>query len=218
MVNTIETLAVQFGSDKRKEIHGYTDHYWRYFRDLKPAKLLEIGVFAGASVNMWNSFFPECKITGVDSNPDTLSIKTIDPSIELQIGDQADAEFLKSLGYFDIIIDDGGHTMKQQIVSFKTLWHRLNDGGIYVIEDLHTSYWPEFQDYEMRTVDFLKILVDSVNLNGLNGYGDVFSPASQGDVKGYGWAKLQAEARTVHYTDIEWIHFYKSIVFIKKRA
>lgn len=218
--NPIENLAVQFGSDKRQEIHGYTEHYWQYFRDIKPKKLLEIGVFGGSSVNIWNAFFPECQITGVDNNPDTLNIRTIHKRIELQIGDQANVEFLQSLGNYDVIIDDGGHTMKQQITSFEVLWSKLNKGGLYVIEDLHTSYWNEFQDYEIRTTDFLKMLVDSVNLNGQNGYGNIFSAASYADTEGYGFNKLDAAVKNgeIFYHSVEFVHFYKSIVFIKKRA
>jgi hypothetical protein len=89
-------------------------------------------------------------------------------NIYIKIGDQENVEFLKSLGEsFDLIIDDGGHTVKQQLVSFETLFPILNPGGMYVIEDLHTSYYPDFggNSGAFTTISFLKSLVDDVNAN-----------------------------------------------------
>jgi hypothetical protein len=165
---------------------------------------------------MWEEYFKSARIIGADINPDSRQYEQ--RRIGIAIGDQSNPDFLRTLGYHDIIIDDGGHTMKQQIVSFKTLWDFLLPGGIYVIEDLHTSYWAEWKDYEVTTVDYLKSLLDDVQLNGLCGYGNPMSPASKADKDGYGYHKLINEGAKISNPNIEWIHFYKSIVFIKKRG
>ena len=100
--------------------------------------------------------FPNAEIVGVDILEDCKKYES--GNIKVFIGDQHDVKFLETLGEFDIIIDDGGHTMTQQQVSLKTLMLQLSDTGIYVIEDLHTSYWEQFQDIQHTTIDEIKEL------------------------------------------------------------
>ena len=68
--------------------------------------------------------------------------------MKIEFGDQADPMFLLDVaakhGPFDVIVDDGGHKMHHQKVSFNTLWSQLADGGLYIVEDTHSSYWPGF--------------------------------------------------------------------------
>ena len=137
------------------------DTYLAEYRD-RPIRIMEIGVQGGGSLSMWKEYFPNAKIVGVDID-DCSRFKTEDISIFQ--GDQADPTFLASIpGEFDIIIDDGGHTMRQQQVSFRELFPRLKEGGMYVIEDLHTSYWPEFGGGGCKsTMEFLKGLVDGIH-------------------------------------------------------
>lgn len=111
-------------------------------------KLLEIGVQNGGSLEMWHHYFgKKCKIYGVDNDPDVANLK-YDFDVDLTIGDQEDTKFWKEYtdkrGFFDIIIDDGGHTMAQQDTTVLSLFRKLNYGGVYIIEDTHTSYWPAF--------------------------------------------------------------------------
>jgi len=106
---------------------------------------LEIGVAKGGSLKMWGHFFgTKAKIIGIDIAEDARSFEG--ENTYIRIGDQADPTFLKSLadefGPFDIILDDGGHTAAQQTNSLLYLYpHVKVDGGIYMVEDTHTSFW-----------------------------------------------------------------------------
>lgn len=135
----------------------------------KPVSFLEIGVYKGGSLRLWRNFFaPEARLTFIDIDPACQALKI--PGTEIRIGDQADPAFLGKLaaerGPFDIIIDDGGHKMDQQITSFRTLWPALRDGGLYIVEDVHTSYWPGFGGGFRAPgsfVEFTKDLIDRMH-------------------------------------------------------
>src|SRR3990167_166725 len=158
---------------KQKEkgrIRKWENHfpiYDSYFEEAQdqPLNLLEIGVAWGGSLFTWQKYFPNSQITGIDNNPDCKKFE--EDNIKVCIGDQADVNFLKEVnektGPYNIVIDDGGHMMNQQITSFKTLFPLLKDGGYYVIEDLHTSYWPAFFDSSENTVKMLKGLIDKLH-------------------------------------------------------
>lgn len=170
------------------------DSYFEIFQD-KPLNLLEIGVAWGGSLFTWQKYFPNSQITGIDNNPDCKKFE--EGNIKVFIGDQSNADFLKEVnaqsGPYDIIIDDGGHMMNQQITSFKTLFPLLKNGGYYVIEDYHTSYMPKYQDGGERTVDFLRKLVDNLNF----------------------WAS--EDKRPGYFSlNVSYIGFHNCIVFIKK--
>lgn len=111
----------------------------------KPITFLEIGIQNGGSLQMWRKFFgPEAKIIGIDIDPKCKALET--EGFEIWIGNQADpnfwAEFTNKHPSIDVVLDDGGHTMEQQIVTFQCLFPILADGGSYVCEDTHTSYFP----------------------------------------------------------------------------
>ncbi|KKU82103.1 MAG: hypothetical protein UY07_C0003G0004 [Parcubacteria group bacterium GW2011_GWA1_47_8] len=139
------------------------DFNFREYRD-KPINLLEIGVQKGGSLYMWREYLPKAKIIGADVDEKCKQFEG--DGIKIYIGDQEDVDFLLDLehkeGPFDIIIDDGGHTMGQQITTFKTLFPLLAEGGMYVIEDLHTSYWPAFGG-GFTAISFLKSMIDEIH-------------------------------------------------------
>lgn len=115
------------------------------FRD-KPLTFLEIGVSLGGSLEMWRDYFgPEAIIVGLDIDPACAT--RFDPPNQVFIGSQADPEFLHEvvsrIGAPDIVLDDGSHVSGHQKASFDTLFPLVKDGGLYVIEDTHTAYWPE---------------------------------------------------------------------------
>jgi SAM-dependent methyltransferase len=136
-----------------------------------PLVFLEIGIERGKSLRMWEEYFPSARISAIDINEKCLRYQS--ERSRVFIGDQADRDFLLQVvdasgGHFDVIIDDGGHYVDQQLTSFRVLFPVLRPGGIYVIEDLETSY----QEWSGggppgktgTTVAFLKELADSVNL------------------------------------------------------
>lgn len=135
----------------------------------QPVSFLEIGVYKGGSVRMWRDFFAEgSAVSFIDIDPACRALEL--PGTEIRIGDQTDAGFLGALGRekgpFDLIVDDGGHQMHQQIGSFRALWPHLKDGGLYVVEDTHTSYWPGFGGgfrAPQSFVEFAKDLVDRMH-------------------------------------------------------
>ncbi len=147
-------LAKVYKTDKWG-YHFYTPIYTSQFQSLrhKPIKLLEIGVggyakphHGGDSLRMWKRYFYKGTIIGIDLY-DKSDIQ--ENRLKIYQGDQSDTTFLASLhakeGPFDIIIDDGSHIQSHIIASFEALFPLLPPGGIYVIEDTQTSYWPKFE-------------------------------------------------------------------------
>lgn len=128
--------------------HGYTPVYEQLLSPFlrKPVRLLEIGVYRGASLRTWQEYLPKAQIYGLDRR-DTRHLGN--ERVTIYVGDQENREDLRRLstdsgGRFDIIIDDGGHRMSQQQVALGCLFPALNPGGTYCIEDLHTSNDPSY--------------------------------------------------------------------------
>ena len=124
---------------------NYFEIYEKLFENFKnkKIKILEIGIGDGGSLFMWKSFFRKgSKIFGIDLNPDALKLKK--NGFNITIGDQSKKNFwrryFKKNKSFDIIIDDGGHTNLQQITTLMESIKFINDGGMLIIEDTHTSY------------------------------------------------------------------------------
>ena len=127
---------------------------------------LEIGVWKGGSIKMWQDYFGAAsRLAFLDIDPNCKIFEV--SGVAVEIGDQYDHGFLQNIaakhGPFDIIIDDGGHKMDQQKASFNGLWAQLSDGGLYVVEDNHTSYWLGFGGgfrAQKSFAEFSKDLVD----------------------------------------------------------
>lgn len=150
-------------------------HYFEvYDRELshlrdKPVRFLEIGVFKGGSLPMWKRFFPNAASrVFIDIDPACAALEIEGTTV--LIGDQADPTFLAALavaqGPFDVILDDGSHLCQHQIASFEGLWPHLNDRGLYLVEDCHTSYWPGFGGgyrNEASFVEYAKRVVDRMH-------------------------------------------------------
>ena len=154
-----------------KNISGFIQLYEKYFSSLKNSKIniLEIGVEGGDSLRIWREYFTNANICGIDIDKKDFKID----NTEILQGDQSDKNFLKTLidkyKNFDIIIDDGSHQAKHIIASFKFLFPHLNNNGIYVIEDLQTSYFPRYGGSRINlnkkksSMNFIKSLTDTIN-------------------------------------------------------
>lgn len=147
--------------------HFY-DKYFSRYRD-KNIKVLEIGVQNGGSLQMWQNYFGKgTHVIGMDIDANCKKFDS--DEIKIFIGDQNNLNDLENLinlyKNFDIIIDDGSHMNHHQINTFKYLFPYLNEGGTYLVEDIHTSYWNGFGGglkKESTFIEFTKSLIDHVN-------------------------------------------------------
>ena len=128
--------------------HGRGIVKWRHYFEIydrhlakfvgKQSRLLEIGIYAGGSLDMWREYLgPSATLYGVDIDPYCTRFE----EATVFIGDQADRGFWETFRAetpsLDIIVDDGGHTVDQQLVTLEELLPRLRPGGVYICEDVH---------------------------------------------------------------------------------
>jgi len=205
-------------------IHKWQHYFEIYERHLAPfrgksVKLLEIGVCKGGTLPMWKSYFgSNSTIVGADIDPTCKQFENASANIYVRIGDQESDKFLASVqqefGPFDIVIDDGGHTTSQQIQSFLQLYFlAMKPDGIYLVEDLHTNYWPEYVTYAtgLTFVDFARNLVDRLHdaYKGHSGQFHRFDAKSPERFQTLEVSNFCAQTGS--------IHFYDSIVVFERR-
>jgi hypothetical protein len=148
---------------------SYFQVYAELFAEYKghPITFVEVGVLNGGSLFMWRHYFgPGARIIGVDFNP--LAKKWEKEGFEIHIGSQSDPDFwdsfFKSVGTVDLVLDDGGHTYEQQIITAHCCIPHVRNGGLIVVEDTHTSYFREFgYPTKYSFIEWTKRLVDNIN-------------------------------------------------------
>jgi hypothetical protein len=101
--------------------------------------VVEIGIYSGGSLPMWRSYFgPGCRVYGVDIDPACATHER--EGVRVFIGDQADPDFwerfVAEVPRIDVVIDDGGHELHQQITTLRCLLPRMAMGGVYICEDI----------------------------------------------------------------------------------
>ena len=142
-------IATRHGTDKLRYCAAY-ELYLSHLRD-QAINLLEIGVggyddpkAGGASVRTWKEYFPNAAIYALDVYDKSAHEE---PRIRIFQGDQSDARVLHAIaaemGRVDVVLDDGSHRSNHVIASFEVLFPLLEAGGLYIIEDIGTSYWPD---------------------------------------------------------------------------
>jgi len=164
-------------------------------------KMLEIGVSEGGSLKLWRNYLGnDAVIFGVDVDPNCSRHDGEFASV--RIGSQDDARFLRTvvaeMGGVDVVLDDGSHIARHQRASFDVLFPLLNDGGLYIIEDMHTSYWPSFEGGLNRpgtAIEFLKKKIDELHAH----------------------YRVEGLNKAERLPDIESIQFFDSIAVVKKR-
>ncbi len=162
---------------------------------------MEIGVFQGGSLQMWKDYFgPQAKIIGVDIDPRCKELE--EDNIEIYIGSQSDRKFLRDLKSkiprVDILLDDGGHTMRQQIVTFEELFDHVKPEGLFLCEDLHTSYFLEYGGGNRRPgtfIEYSKRWIDQL----------------------HGWFSEESGFKVDNISkSINSVHYYTSMVVVEK--
>ena len=223
MSGLLNSIAKQRGTDKSSEIHNYCDKYANYFPFERYSELnfLEIGVLDGQSLKTWREYFYRSKILGIDINPDCKQYEDKENGISVEIGSQDDFVFLNEVmrdyGKFDMILDDGSHLNEHVIFSFEHLFESLKPGGVYVVEDVITSYWAWYNGglKDPRSMmEYFKNLTDDLNYRGIENLDsqesiwwrreDLMTPYVN---------RINPEIRT----DIESINFLNGIIIITKR-
>jgi cephalosporin hydroxylase len=151
----------------------YERHFCR-FRN-QPLTFLEIGVFKGGSLQLWKQYFgPFARVIGLDIDPSCKAVE--EDQIAVRIGNQGDTAFLQSVidefGAPDIVIDDGSHRMNDISASFAFLYPRTDRNGVYLVEDLHCAYWPQYGGGFKHPESFIekcKSLIDEINADHTRG-------------------------------------------------
>lgn len=212
---------LQLHSDKWEP---YFDIYTRYLTEKlfdlreKQEKLVfvEVGVQKGGSLQMWSEYLAwnwsglygqqyDYQIYGIDINPECEKLEYADKNVHVVIGNQENPlfwdDFLKKVPKIDFFIDDGGHFMNQQILTFEKVFPHINEGGLYICEDCHTSY--EFYNggglgYKGSFIEYAKSYIDVIHKNW--------------------WNELdtEMERRKLIGKDLTSVSFYDSIVVFEK--
>jgi hypothetical protein len=170
-MNRLTELGIKYNTDKAYH-HKFTDVYEPFFQTFKNPNILEIGIYNGGSFQMMNEYFDnQCKVVGLDNGSQLGFTSTGFSNLTICIGDQGNeedlSEILLNIPKFDIIIDDGSHMVHHQQISFSFLFEHLNSDGVYIIEDLHTSFCePHYNPKNIiTTYKFLEKLKNKENPN-----------------------------------------------------
>ena len=204
-MNDLERYARR---NRGRLIHKWQHYFEVYDRHLarfrgRDVRIVEFGVSHGGSLQTWRHYLGRrAHIVGVDIDPGCAGLA--EPGIDIVIGDQEDRAFLGALAVrwprIDVVIDDGGHTMAQQIATFDVLFPHLHADGVYLCEDLQTSYRRDWGGGCRRPGTFVELAkrqIDALN------------------------AWHSEEPGVLDVTEVtrstQSIHFYDSIVVFEKR-
>ncbi len=205
-------LQEYFWTNKGRPINKWVRYlpiYERYFAPFRNRRIvfLEIGTGQGGSSQMWKHYFgPAADIVTIDIRPECAAFA--DEQVSVRTGDQSDPAFLKSIvdefGAPDIVLDDGSHVMEHVNATFRFLYPQMMRDAIYMVEDMHTAYWPNWNGGLRKPGTFIeemKNLVDELHGGPLNETQNVHDvPVSE----------ISKLTRAVH--------FYPSIVVVEKGA
>ena len=159
-------LKSKYYSIKYKKYFDIYDELFKKFIN-KKITIVEIGILNGGSLFMWKNYFgKKAKIIGIDLNPKTKQLEKY--GFKIFNGNQSNKhfweKFFKKVRKLDIIIDDGGHTNEQQLLTTIYTVPHINNGGLLAIEDTHSSYLRRFQNPSKYSfMNFSKKIIDDIN-------------------------------------------------------
>ena len=128
------------GHGDKGTAHTYIDEYEKLLKDHREnSTVLEIGICRGESLKMWDEYFINSKVYGIDITDQYIKDLINENRYNIIIGNACSEDILKQLDdlTFDVIIDDGSHLINDQINSFNLLKNRMKPNGIYIIEDVN---------------------------------------------------------------------------------
>jgi hypothetical protein len=199
----LEQLFLAYEGPRLNKWLHYLPVYDRHLSQYRRAgsfSILEIGVFGGGSLKLWREYFgPAARIFGIDINPECAQHDGNHGQV--RIGSQADPDFLRrvveEMGGIDVVIDDGSHVMEHINITFQTLFPLLRKGGTYIVEDLHTAYWPSFgggYHAPQTFIETAKSLLDDM----------------------HHWYHRYGVSQPMAKDSIHALHFYDSMVVLEK--
>jgi hypothetical protein len=222
MTKTLEQLYKEHTGKLSDKWSLYLTEYDRLFAPStsSPIQLLEIGIQNGGSLEIWSRYFPNArKIVGCDIDPKCAALQYRSSRIGIVIGDansdDCESKILQHASAFDIIIDDGSHISGDIVRSFARYFPHLEEGGIYVAEDLHSSYWSNFEGglhHPLSAMSFFKRLADIINQEHWRNHTSARELVARFDEE-YG-----ATFEGLDFSKIHSIEFINSLCVIKKDA
>jgi glycosyltransferase involved in cell wall biosynthesis len=217
---TIEQLYAEHDGKVSDKWSLYLSEYGKIFKPYRnrSVSLLEIGVQNGGSLEIWSKYFKKAKrILGCDVDPKCTSLRYDDPRIVVIVGDvnsdAVQAAITEETPALDIIIDDASHHSKDVVLSFSRYFPHLAEGGVYIVEDLHTSYWQKFGGglfHPYSSIMFFKHLTDIVN-NEHWGIEKAGAEILKGFFRKYGFHIEETILQSIHS-----IKFINSLCVIRK--
>lgn len=198
----------------------YLSEYERIFHDFRDRQVcvLEIGVQNGGSLDIWSQYFENALVLiGCDINPECEHLSYEDARIHVITGDINKPETSEQvLGYcstFDIVIDDGSHLSSDIVKSFIRYFPYVAEGGLFIVEDLHCSYWSQFQGGlfdPYSSISFFKRLIDVINYEHW-GVEKKRADVLSNILKKYGCEAVEPDLSQIHS-----IEFINSMCVIRK--
>ena len=224
LVKEFHSAFKDMGSDKTYS-HGYQFFYGPHlapFQGMTKVKLLEIGAQKGNSAAGWTQYFEDVHVDMLSYGGSRDNLVFEDEScslgdcskIHMFHGDQSDTDMLEKMSSerpegWDIIIDDASHVPEHNIITFEKLWKNLRPGGLYIVEDMQTSYWRDGEIYGYRINGGILAPAPRNSLNRFKQYADVIN-------RGY-WGELNKDFSYFEGDhEIEEVGFSRNIVFIRK--
>ena len=155
MTDQLSELGLKYGTDKAGH-HQFTPFYNSILEEHRDefTNVMEIGILTNASLRMWEDYFPNATIVGVDNE---VREEYQANRVKIFLADQSQPHQLQRVidettTEYDMILDDGSHLCRHQYISWATLFKHVKPGGYYIIEDLHCNFFPKWPDWRDNDV------------------------------------------------------------------